>query len=502
MRYVYLLGVMVLGLLANSNFSTHAAQQQDQPGLCSWYFSTEAVFTGKVVAITYSEPIEYPDDPDAHLRRRITRFSVISAYRGVTGSTVEVVAMESIPMSVVLPNGEKGIVSNSCETAVRFELGEEYLVYAYRDTEARDPGLGSELVASQQTRRLEDAAEDLELIRGLESAAPGSLLYGTVWRIDYQGADGQQNKPVAKVRVIVDGPGGQYTMTTDDNGRYRLAGLKPGEYTVRAEFPSNLSSGSTLDRVSLVDRGCGFVSFSAIPISGVVGTVVDAEGKPVSGISVDLLRADRRDSAFPEPLSWLTDEQGQFAFTGLAPGTYVLGVGLDGIRSEGFRYERTFFPGTPNPDEATVITIEDGKAPETFVIKLPKPLRERTLSGVVLRPDGSTVRGAIVSADMTAYPFDVQGPVTVSDELGRFTLKVAEGQEYAVGATADDGSGRQRNAMSIDVAPSADVRDIRLVLSADDVDSSSPRQVERTRVRIREYRAREQEVQREQSRQP
>jgi hypothetical protein len=200
---------------------------------------------------------------------------------------------------------------------------------------------------------------------------------------------------------------------------------------------------------------------------------------------------DRRDACMPSPRRAFTDRDGRYEFTGLAPGRYVLGVGLDGIRSEGVAYPRTFYPGTPDPAGAAVITIGEGQELANYVLKLPKPLAARTLEGVVVLPDGSPARGAHVRTTMVEYPFDVHGPSAVADEQGRFTVTVSEGLAYCIGAYVEGPGDRgQRHAKSVDVASAGSVSEIELVIAHPGGQGLSDRQRERFVRQRREYEER------------
>ena len=58
-------------------------------------------------------------------------------------------------------------------------------------------------------------------------------------------------------------------------------------------------------------------ALAQIQTGGVLGTVVDQEGKPLPGVTVTL-------TGVGAPQVQATDEKGQFRFPGLPPGTYAL----------------------------------------------------------------------------------------------------------------------------------------------------------------------------------
>jgi hypothetical protein len=477
-------------LLSSVAVETYASCASYNAPPCAAYWTADAVFTGTVAEIAYSEKFTLGEGNDAFdYRRRITRFAVKDAYRGVSGQFAEVVALEALPTPVVLPNGQQGVKYQGCDCTSKFEVGEVYLVYAHRRADL-DNALNAD---GGRTRPVSDADEDLEYIRGLTRADGGAFVYGVVQKHDRVSDDADVTEdPVANATVLIEGMGRQVTATTDAEGRYRVSALSPGEYTVRFVVPAHLRQDTEVHRVTVVDRGCAEVGFYTQTDGRLRGRVVDADGKPVFEMKLDLAAEDRRDASSPSPLSAYTDRDGRYEFTDLAPGRYVLGVGLDAIRSEGFAYARIFYPGTPDPAKATVITVEEGQKLANYTLKLPKPLAERILEGVVVLADGSPARGAHVGTTMLEYPFDVQGPGAMADEQGRFTVAVFEGLAYCVGALVEDqADGHQQHAKPVDVASTGNVSGIKLVIAYPGGHGRSDRQQERSARQSQEHRERQ-----------
>lgn len=137
--------------------------------------------------------------------------------------------------------------------------------------------------------------------------------------------------------------------TTDDLGQFRLFGLSPGEYYVTANFragggevtdPAQDATGfaptyypgvSNVGEAQRVAVGVGQetmnVSFALIAtkLVRITGMVIDSNGAPASGGSVQLTPSDMR-----SPMPGLRggnariEATGRFQMTGVAPGQYVL----------------------------------------------------------------------------------------------------------------------------------------------------------------------------------
>lgn len=138
---------------------------------------------------------------------------------------------------------------------------------------------------------------------------------------------------------------------TDDRGQYRIFGLKPGEYYVRAEDVYRPYGGMIVDESYWMMRSLGsdygtayypgvnqFAQAQVIPIKAgeevqadvvlrrvktvaIAGRVVGPSG-PVAGTLVRLEPADRSDSDLDR--SDNTDEKGNFHIRGVPEGTYYI----------------------------------------------------------------------------------------------------------------------------------------------------------------------------------
>ncbi len=141
------------------------------------------------------------------------------------------------------------------------------------------------------------------------------------------------------------------TTTTDSDGRYQFDGLAPGVYSVEEIQPDGYfdggdhvgtAGGMKLAPDSIIDiaiasatdaTGYDFCEILPSSISGRVGADLDGDcehdpGEPLlEGVTVHLL-----DSAGNRIATTLTDANGEYEFTGLAPGTY----GVEEIQPAGY----------------------------------------------------------------------------------------------------------------------------------------------------------------------
>src|SRR5688572_20330917 len=187
----------------------------------------------------------------------------------------------------------------------------------------------------------------------------------------------------AQVRAMsMEGRGGGVT-STDSNGSFEIKDLAAGRYNVmvmkggyaQASFgqrrpgdpgtPIDLADGQTAAKVNFVLARGGVIS----------GVVVDDGGEPVAGTQVAAVRfqfvsgSRRLVPAASDGSMDRTDDKGGFRLYGLPPGDYFISAsnrnnsfsspGMTNTESDGFA--PTYYPGTPNVNEATRITLKAGQ---------------------------------------------------------------------------------------------------------------------------------------------
>ncbi len=134
--------------------------------------------------------------------------------------------------------------------------------------------------------------------------------------------------------------------------------------------------------------------------------------------------------------SAFTDPNGIWAFHGLPPGRYVVGVNLLEPPTIDSPYPRTFYTAGTETREATPVDVVDGRQVQLDLRVGPR-LATRSVSGVVLNEKETPVRDAnILFSDVdlpTATGFRTRG---TSDEDGRFSVLAMKGRSYFVRAEA------------------------------------------------------------------
>ena len=167
---------------------------------------------------------------------------------------------------------------------------------------------------------------------------------------------------------------------TDSEGRFRLENVAPGEYRVshqRAGFiaprVSSLASRNDVVKVGEGETVHG-LRFTMLPQAVLAGRVVDEDGEPMQGVSVNVMArgAQRGGSRQFRPFrSNATDDRGEFRIADVAPGKVILAVRpmdrMSGMlpleQPDGgppVSYVTTYYPGVIDPSQAIAIEVKPG----------------------------------------------------------------------------------------------------------------------------------------------
>ena len=196
-------------------------------------------------------------------------------------------------------------------------------------------------------------------------------------------------EPVSGVKVrFLDQHSVVHETGTDSSGVFQLSGLSDGAY--RGEFSKDgFADGSGNSVAALAGDVAARVDARLYPWGGIRGRVVDQDGKPAARIRVEIDGGD--DTA--------ADENGEFAFRGLRPGSYALVAKPEPqTRIEGG--ERVglvpiYYPSATQLADAAQIAVGWGAEVAGIEIRL-RSVPVRRVTGVVLDEAGNPAAGATV----------------------------------------------------------------------------------------------------------
>lgn len=323
---------------------------------CQEFWRADAVFIGLVTEAIATDWSETGIVPYTQYQRLNARLSVVEGFRG----------MEA-----------KEVVFEMSDCPYPFKQGERYLVYAHKDRE----GKLYQRIGFSRTRPVSEAGEDLEFIRGLSTAQPGSRVYGKVIRPTHNIKESRYDyEPLIGVKVILANDENDDAIS-DGEGKYQFVGLPAGAYRVRAELPEHLSFKE--QTIHVTGQGCVPLDISALRDGQIAGRVLNVDGQPVASVPVSLVSAD---AGLEEVLfdtkdrgAWtfsVTNDQGRFGFSHLAPGRYLLIINrAEFERTRGNKraqaLPRLFYPGVTGMEQAVVITVREGRKAKEYDFRLP-----------------------------------------------------------------------------------------------------------------------------------
>ncbi len=380
--------------------------------ICQSLWTTPAVFSALVLEVT---PV--PNRPDQDfMPQRIARLQVEQAWKGNASGIVEV---------------STGSGGGDC--GYDLVVGTRYLIYAH----ARDGRLVVSICS--RTKPLAEAAEDLAYLKtAFQPSAVGRVL-GAV-RYQRQKPE-DPDRPIAGYGVLLRGPDREWKATTNAAGRYEFS-VPAGKYQIQLAVPPTEHAYGPRE-VELADsRGCVTGDFTVVPDGRIVTRVIDADGKPLTGLRVEFVKADTLTPSrmYADTRMAMSDADGRAEARQLQPERYVIGINVNQPPDTKQPYPRLFYPGVTDPAAAHVVDLQAGERVELEPFVLPPSLVERRISGVVQWPDGSAAAGANVSllTERGGRRFGTHVGTPVSaDKDGRFTLLALAGRRYHLSAFID-----------------------------------------------------------------
>lgn len=247
--------------------------------------------------------------------------------------------------------------------------------------------------------------------------------------------------------------------TTDNDGRYVLFGLAPGQYNVTALAPAFVGTGNgpgktvTLSLNETVES----VDFKLVRGAVITGRVTDADNRPVMEERVDLLLVDENGNpANRQPERSLfdyqmyqTDDRGIYRLYGVPAGHYKVSVGTNpnsGFVTTGPRayFKQTFFPDVNDAAKAKVVELSEGGEAASIDIVLGRRTSTYRVSGRIVDSEtGELVGGTQVSYGSMPKDATFFGAYIVlpANSKGEFRLEGLEPGRYGVqvGSQFDSG---------------------------------------------------------------
>jgi hypothetical protein len=278
--------------------------------------------------------------------------------------------------------------------------------------------------------------------------------------------------------------------TTDAEGRYRFADLPAGRYFLTVNKPGYVSLQYGQRRPTepgtalLVSDGQSVAGINLALARGsvIAGRVTDEFGEPIARAMVQALRYFYSPDGQRRPqqnANATTDDLGQFRLFGLTPGEYIVSAsgqpggfvaGGPGVVDTSATYLTSYFPGTPNINDAQMIPVAAGqevnahfalsagrlsRVAGTVVDSAGKPLANAMttlqsptggfiggMSGGMTGPDGSFSLANVAPGDyvLNVQPINRPGGDAPIAESGSVPLTVGDGDIVNLRVTTSAGA--------------------------------------------------------------
>jgi hypothetical protein len=157
------------------------------------------------------------------------------------------------------------------------------------------------------------------LLALLLCAAPAFAQSEKADRVAGDVSNAATGKPLARVQIhLRREPDGQsYGAMTTPDGRFSIAGMPPGSYTLKIERAGFAVPPDLPEEMEIGAADASNLHFALTPEGAITGRVTDAAGQPVEDVE---LRAESDFAATDSDAR--TDANGDFRIGGLAPGQY------------------------------------------------------------------------------------------------------------------------------------------------------------------------------------
>ncbi len=300
-------------------------------------------------------------------------------------------------------------------------------MYASRSGEA-----GALVVSScARTRPVEDAAADLAYARSVsDGTAPSGRITGQVLlgRRDLSGKTLSVAEPIPGVIVRISREGFTDTIATNEAGDFEVEGRGAGAYNVSVDVPDGYYADVPSTVVDLRDaRGCADASVTLYSNGVLSGRVIDASGRPVPGLTVEIAQTTLR-----ERKRVITDRDGRYVLTRLPSGRFLVGINTVPSHGNGTRQPRVFHPGVEAIVSASRVAIAEGQRVMLDDLRIPSHIAYVPVSGFVRDADGTPAEGARVYLRGAAEGDRILTEPAIVDFLGRFVIAGLAGANYEI----------------------------------------------------------------------
>jgi hypothetical protein len=275
------------------------------------------------------------------------------------------------------------------------------------------------------------------------------------------------DQPLRKVRVGLSSGGGEgsekFSAMTDAGGRFKIGEVKPGAYRVTV-FHEGYFRDRQRDRQSTIQVQPGEsdreLIFYLRRCAVITGTIVDADGDPLRGVSVTATMALPRPNRGTDVVlgTASTNDVGEFRIPDLMPTRYLIFAAApseDGVESMDGRdrkkernvYGTTYYPGTLNREQAVPVKVHSGdEVPIRFGLLMTRVFR---VNGIVTGLPAGSTGAQVVLTPKSSWLVDVDKESKPLETDGKFEFKSVLPGSYTARVSVVVGAGGGRPSLQI-----------------------------------------------------
>ena len=216
---------------------------------------------------------------------------------------------------------------------------------------------------------VERARLERRLLDETLSSTYGGVVFGSLSLASFEKPT---TSALAGVRVRIASNGFAFDTFTDQQGIFLVTGVPLGRVSVTPALDDHLVVPSRFMTAELEDQKCTPFRLRAVFNGRIRGRVSGSDGRAKPNLEVQVSpKARGHHTAARSEFTVRTNDKGEFEFTALPPGEYLLGYdlrpGSDVIMPiVPGQHPPTFFPGTVDRRSAVPITVGQGTVHEGF----------------------------------------------------------------------------------------------------------------------------------------
>jgi hypothetical protein len=320
------------------------------PGKCPGLQADDVVLLGTVTEAETLAPPAAPSDAGAGANAGSTvvvryHFQIDERFAGTETAEID-----------VFSGGDDG------DCAFRFKKGEQYIVFTNKSEDGR---LFATICSG--TRPAGEGRALIPQLRAMRNGQRVASVFGVLRRSDppLLAPSDDPDDPLPHIKLKLRSKDDRFATSTGPDGVYTFYNVHAGEYIYTADLPARFEFTQKtlhggLPPFRIPNGACFEYNVNALPTGKIRGSVLGPDKKPLPLASVELYRADRyKDS---EPGLWgFQGLKGVFEFDHIGPGEYILVFNRLNRMDPNSPYPRSFYPGTPDRNEARFIKLKDGQ---------------------------------------------------------------------------------------------------------------------------------------------